>query len=81
MERLKQIVHDSSERSYPGSLTSADDWLTYDELAAIIKISRRTLERYVALEKIPHHRIENYFVRFNRAEVEAWLLKRRRLKL
>lgn len=78
MERLKQLVHDGSERGYPGSLTSVDEWLTYGEVGSWLKLSRRTLVRYVALELIPHHRVNGWLVRFRRDEVEAWLLKRRR---
>lgn len=75
MERLKQIVHDGPDRGYP---SDEDEWLTYDELAALIKVSKRTLWRWVALEKITPHRIGGWYVRFKRSEVEAELLEKRR---
>ncbi len=50
------------------------DILTYDELSVRLKTPRRTLQRYVALGKIPHNKIGKR-VLFYWPAIVLWLQK------
>lgn len=50
--------------------------LTYDELAKRIRFPRRTLERYVSMDRIPHIRLGRS-VRFYWPTIVEWLSKQK----
>lgn len=50
----------------------ANQIITYDELAARIRVPRRTLERYVSKKEIPHNKIGRH-VRFYWPAIVEWL--------
>jgi len=49
------------------------DYLTYDELAKLLRVSVRTLRRWVSFEKVPYVKIEEWHVRFPKSDIAAWL--------
>lgn len=49
--------------------------LTYDELSKRLRIPRRTIERYVSKDQIPHNRIGRS-VRFYWPAIVEWLSKK-----
>ena len=58
--------------------TSASGHLGVRELAALLQVSRRTLDRYRAKGIGPAHEKVDGRVRYRRADVEAWLSSGRR---
>ena len=55
---------------------NSDSLLTYIEMAAYLKVSVRTVHRWVALRRIPYKQIGEWSVRFDKSEVVRWLQKR-----
>jgi len=55
---------------------SLDKWLTLDELAAYIKISRAKLYQMSQAAKIPASKIGSQW-RFNREEIDTWMKNQR----
>ena len=51
--------------------------LTYDQLAAILQISRSTLEKYVSRKEIPHYKFGKN-VRFDEEKIFEWLKAKER---
>lgn len=54
---------------------SADGYLTVDELAEELKVSVRTVRRWLADTDVPHRRAGTV-VRFKLAEVDEWMAAR-----
>ena len=52
-------------------------FLTLDELSVILKIKPKTLRQWVYQGRIPNLKI-NGLLRFERRDIEAWLLSQRR---
>lgn len=50
--------------------------LTVTEVAAFCNVSKRTVERWISLRKIPYKKFDGWSVRFVRSEVAEWLDKR-----
>ena len=55
---------------------SLDKWLTLDELAAYLKISRTKLYQLSQDAQIPASKIGNQW-RFNQEEIDAWMKNQR----
>lgn len=49
--------------------------MTADEAIAHLQISRRTLNKWMAEDALPHHRV-GQVLRFDQDEVDAWLRNR-----
>ena len=49
---------------------------TFDEMAKMLQVDRRTLIEWVQYHKIPHVRINNDYVRFRMSDIAAWVQKR-----
>lgn len=60
------------QRMHAKGLLIENQALTYDELAPLVKMSVRTLQRRVAAGTIPFHK-DGGLVRFFWPEIEAWL--------
>ena len=60
----------------PHSLESAVE-LTLTEVAELLKVSRKTIYRWIRERRIPFYRISRQF-RFNPGEIEAWISRSRR---
>lgn len=54
------------------SNTTVDEWMTVDELAAWLKLTREWVYDSVQSDKIPYHRLGRQ-LRFRLSEVEKWL--------
>lgn len=56
-----------------------ENYLTYKEVAEMLKYSKRTVEYWVSANKIPFIKIgnNNSGVRFARSEVEKWIESRK----
>ena len=52
--------------------------LTVEQLSELISISRSTIYEWTHCGFIPHYKLPKG-VRFKEAEIDAWLLKRRRI--
>ena len=63
----------------PGTAGNGSGHLSVDELAALLQVSRRTLDRYRAKGAGPAFEKVDGRVRYARANVEAWLASGRRL--
>jgi excisionase family DNA binding protein len=57
--------------------TGADELMGYRELAAYLKVAEGTLRHYVMRRTIPFTKVGTH-VRFLRAEIDLWLLERKR---
>ena len=57
-----------------------DSWLTLDELAAFIKISRAKIYQMSQKAEIPASKIGNQW-RFNRQEIDIWMKSQRPSKV
>ncbi len=47
--------------------------LTYDQAAAILNVAVGTLYAKVSRKQIPHRRLSGRLVRFDEAELKAWI--------
>ena len=52
------------------------DFLTLKEVAELLKMNDRTINRYCLSGYIPHYRIGNKY-RFDKKDFELWLLQRK----
>lgn len=50
--------------------------LNYEELAAVMGVSKSTLRKWVHFRKIPYRKLNGRLVRFMPEEISAWLRKR-----
>lgn len=53
-------------------MTPHDKWLSVEEIAAYLGISKETVYRWLEREKIPAHRVGKQW-RFKVAEVDQWV--------
>jgi excisionase family DNA binding protein len=53
----------------------AEKFLTVDEVAEYLSLSRATVYQWASEKRIPHYRMGRA-IRFKRAEIEAWLLEK-----
>lgn len=51
--------------------------ITYKEAAALLGVPMGTLYSWVSQNRVPHVRLANRMVRFDRVALEAWLDRRR----
>ena len=56
-----------------------ETYLTVDEVAAALKLSVKTIRRYVLNKEIPYHKISRA-VRFKPSEIECWVERRKNEK-
>jgi len=56
--------------------TKKEKLYTFDEMAKMLQVDRRTLMEWVQYHKIPHVRINNDYVRFRMSEIAAWVQKK-----
>jgi excisionase family DNA binding protein len=58
-------------------MDDADEWLTVHEVARQLRVSRRTVYRYLRHEGLPHVRLGGGgSIRVRRGDLEAWLQSR-----
>lgn len=50
--------------------------LTVREVCALLRLSRRSVERLMTLSRLPFTRVANRAIRFERADVERYLAER-----
>lgn len=50
--------------------------LNKKELAQLLNISVKTIDKWVSAGKIPHFKVGGKVVRFERKSIETWLLER-----
>lgn len=50
---------------------------TAEDVAAYLKVSVSWVRHRVAANKMPHHRVGGWMVRFDPAEIRAWATSRR----
>jgi excisionase family DNA binding protein len=53
----------------------SQEWLSIQDVAKHLGVSKETIYRLVARNKIPKHRLGKLW-RFNKEEVNKWLIKR-----
>lgn len=53
-----------------------EDLLTIREVAVMLSVSPHSIRRYVAVEGMPHIRINPRMLRFRRSDVERWVATR-----
>ena len=53
------------------------DLMDVDEVAAMVRLRKGTIYRYTSERRIPYFKIGNRVV-FNRSDITAWLVERRR---
>jgi excisionase family DNA binding protein len=53
----------------------AEKFLTVDEVAEYLSLSRATIYQWASEKRIPHYRMGRA-IRFKQAEIEAWLLEK-----
>ncbi len=53
----------------------AEKFLTVDEIAEYLSLSRATIYQWASEKRIPHYRMGRA-IRFKRAEIESWLLEK-----
>ena len=49
-------------------------WLSVEEIAAHLGVSKESIYRWLEAEKIPAHRVGRLW-RFSKAEVDAWVVR------
>lgn len=54
-------------------MESASQWLTVEQVAAHLKVSKESVYRWLEAKKIPAHRLGRLW-RFQQAEVDAWVM-------
>jgi excisionase family DNA binding protein len=52
------------------------DLMTYEDTSKLLNVKVGTLYALVSQRRIPHVRLGRRLVRFDRAEIEAWLQQR-----
>ncbi|MFZ9002334.1 MAG: helix-turn-helix domain-containing protein [Bacteriovoracaceae bacterium] len=50
------------------------EWMNPTETCNHLKISKDTLYRWVRNDKIPHHRVGEKLIRFDKRELDKWIL-------
>lgn len=70
IKRLAEVIGDKilQSRNQP------EPWISIDELAVALRISKKTIYKYTSTTNIPCKRGRP--LRFKRTEVEAWLRQR-----
>jgi excisionase family DNA binding protein len=51
---------------------------TAEEVAAYLNVSASWVRHRVAADRLPHHRVGGWIVRFDPAEIRAWATSRKR---
>lgn len=70
--------HDGERRAVLRRRNEAADrgmW-TAENVAAFLKVSVSWVRHRVAANKLPHHRVGGWIVRFDPAEIRAWAISR-----
>jgi excisionase family DNA binding protein len=60
-------------RKGPDMNSNSDDWISIAETAQVMKVSTKTVRRYIAQGRITAHRMGPRFIRIDRAEIERTL--------
>ncbi len=55
-------------------MTDTERWLSVEEIAAHLGISKETIYRWLEKEKIPAHRVGRLW-KFKASEVDQWVVK------
>ncbi len=55
-------------------MTETERWLSVEEIAAHLGISKETIYRWLEKEKIPAHRVGRLW-KFKASEVDQWVFK------
>lgn len=58
-------------------LVDVMEWINAKQCAELLGVSTWTVYEWVKAEKIPHYRVGEKLIRFNRLEVEEWLKGKR----
>jgi excisionase family DNA binding protein len=53
-----------------------DEWLTFEEAAAYLKMTPKAFEKIVGKGEIPRHYLTERSILFSRKELDEWLLER-----
>lgn len=53
-----------------------EDLLTIREVAAMLSVSTTSVRRYVAVDGMPHIRVNSRMLRFRRSDVQKWIRTR-----
>lgn len=51
------------------------DWMNVEELSKYLKCSKGTLYNLINKDKIPYKHINGIGIRFNRLDIENWMLE------
>ena len=62
-------------RAESRTLIMAEKFLTVDEVAEYLSLSKGTIYQWAAEKRIPHYKMGRA-VRFKKAEIESWLLEK-----
>ena len=71
-DELRALVHEAV-RAEVGDRTNESDYLTRDEAATLLKVTPKTLMKYVRDENLPVLRKLGPDWRFSRAQLSAWM--------
>lgn len=52
--------------------TTADRWLSVDEIAAHLGVKRYTIYKWIERKSMPAHKVGSLW-KFNRAEIDDWV--------
>lgn len=55
------------------TLVDAERWLSVEEIAAHLGISKETIYRWIEREKVPAHRVGRLW-KFKASEVDKWII-------
>jgi excisionase family DNA binding protein len=55
-------------------METGDRWLSVEEIAAHLSVSKESIYRWLDTQKIPAHRVGRLW-RFSKAEVDAWVVR------
>lgn len=72
-----KTITDSMMRSF---FDTPREYLTREELAQMLQVSLRTIDRWVCLKRVPYTKLGKYRggpVRFKRTDIVAWLQEQR----
>lgn len=77
-----EVLRDGPSSAGPGadrrgtSRRSDSGMWTTEDVAAFLKVSVSWVRHRVAANKLPHHRVGGWIVRFEPAEIRAWATSR-----
>jgi len=55
-------------------MTELESWLSVEEIAVYLRVSKETVYRWLEKKKIPAHRVGKLW-KFRASEIDAWVLR------